>query len=126
MRSSQRLEEMEFELALVGVLEDMYGINVRVQGDPLNRRLKGYATLEFGYFYSEGGVEDPEADEEVKVVVSVQGVPGASFSFTADLQGPDSVMHAADDCENLALAIRQHLAGEPSPGDEVIDRRWTD
>ena len=126
MRSSQRLDEMEFELALVGVLEDIYGINVRVQGDPLNRRRKGYATLEFGYFYAEGGAEDPEAGEEVKVVVSVQGAPGASFSFTPDLQGPDSVMRAADDCENLALAIRQHLAGEPTPADELVDRRWTD
>ncbi len=126
MRSSQRLDEMEFELSLVGVLEDMYGINVRVKGDPLNRRRKGYATLEFGYFYPEGGADDPEAGEQVKVVVSVQGVPGASFSFTADLEGPDSVMRAADDCENLALAIRQHVAGEPTPSDEVVDRRWTD
>ncbi len=126
MRSSQRLDEMEFELSLVGVLEDMYGINVRVKGDPLNRRRKGYATLEFGYFYPEGGADDPEAGEQVKVVVSVQGVPGASFSFTADLEGPDSVMRAADDCENLALAIREHVAGEPTPGDEDVDRRWTD
>ncbi len=126
MRSSQRLDEMEFELSLVGVLEDMYGINVRVKGDPLNRRRKGYATLEFGYFYPEGGADDPEAGEQVKVVVSVQGVPGASFSFTADLEGPDSVMRAADDCENLALAIRQHVASEATPSDEVVDRRWTD
>ncbi len=126
MRRSQRVDEMDFELALVGVLEDIYGINVCVQGDPLNRRRKGYATLEFGYFYSEPDAEDPEAGEEVKVVVSVQGVPGASFSFTADLQGSDSVMRAADDCENLAHAIREHLASEPTPGDEVIDRRWTD
>ncbi len=126
MHSSQRLDEMEFEISLVGVLEDMYGINVRVKGGPLNRRRKGYSTLEFGYFYPEGGADDPEAGEEVKVVVSVQGVPGASFSFMADLQGPDSVMRAADDCENLALAIRQHVAGEPTPGDEVVDRRWTD
>ena len=72
MRSSQRLDEMEFELSLVGVLEDMYGINVRVKGDPLNRRRKGFATLEFGYFYPEGGADDPEAGEQVKVVVSDQ------------------------------------------------------
>lgn len=126
MRRSQRIDEMEFELALVGVLEDMYGINVRVHGDPLNRRHKGYAVLEFGYFHSEAGAGDPEAGEEVKIVVSVQGVPEVSFSFRADLQRPDSVIRAADDCENLALAIRQRLAGEPTPGDGVIDRRWTD
>ena len=93
MRRSQRLEEMEFELALVGALEDMYGVAVRVHGDPLNRGRKGYATLDFDYFCSEG--EDPDAGEDVKVVVSIRGVPGASFSFTANFSEPDSVMRAA-------------------------------
>ena len=38
MRQTQRLDEMEFELALIGALEDLYGVNVRVHDDPLNRR----------------------------------------------------------------------------------------
>ena len=64
----------------------------------------------------------------MKVVVSVQGVPGASFSFTADFSEPDSVLRAAEDCEDLALAIREHLgdAGDDPPSDETFDRRWND
>ena len=124
MRRSQRLEEMEFELALVGALEDTYGVAVRVHGDPLNRRRKGYATLDFGYFCSEG--EDLDAGEDVKVVVSIRGVPGASFSFTANFSEPDSVIRAAEDCENLALAVREQAGGESLPDDEELDRRWND
>lgn len=128
MRRSRRLDEMEFELALVGALEDMYGVAVRVHGDPLDRRRKGYATLEFDYFCSES--EDPDAPDDVKVVVSIQGVPGASFSFTADFQDADSVQRAAEDCEDLALAIREWLGdadeAEELPEGDAIDRRWND
>ena len=124
MRQTQRLDEMEFELALIGALEDLYGVNVRVQGDPLNRRRTGYATLEFDYFSAEPDSED------VKVVVSIEGVPGASFSFTADFEDPDSVARAADDCENLALAVREvtgpERAGPHIPQDDGRARRWGD
>ncbi|MBW2282046.1 MAG: hypothetical protein JRG76_04075 [Deltaproteobacteria bacterium] len=119
MKQTQRLDEMEFELALIGALEDLYGVNVRVQGDPLNRRRDGYSTLEFDYFSSEPGSDD------VKVVVSIEGVPGASFSFNADFQDSESVMRAADDCENLALAVRES-AGNSSVENAGPDRRWDD
>jgi hypothetical protein len=125
MPRSRRLDEMEFELALVGALEDMYGVAVCVHGDPLNRRRKGYGTLGFDYFCCE--TEDPDAGGEVKVVVSVQGVPGGSFSFTADFSEPDSVLRAAEDCEDLALAIREQLgdADDGPPADDAgLDRRW--
>ncbi len=110
---------MEFELALIGALEDLYSVNVRVQSDPLNRRCDGYATLEFDYFSAE-----PDSDD-VKVVVSIEGVPGASFAFTADFDDPDSVLRAADHCEDLALAVGEYL-GSRTPGQETPARRWDD
>ena len=119
MKQTRRLDEMEFELALIGALEDLYGVNARVQGDPLNRRRDGYATLEFGYF-------SPELDsDDVKVVVSIEGVPGASFSFTADFDDPDSVLSAADGCEDLALAVRESI-DQRGPDEDGPSRRWDD
>ncbi len=119
MRQTQRLDEMEFELALIGALEDLYGVNVRVHGDPLNRRRDGYATLEFDYFSAERGSRD------MKVVVSIEGAPGASFSFRAGFDDADSVLRAADDCEDLALAVRAHL-GQQTPDQDGPSRRWDD
>lgn len=124
MRRSRRLDEMEFELALVGALEDMYGVAVRVDGDPLDRRRRGYATLEFDYFRADS--DDDEDGDDMKVVVSIHGVPGASFSFGVDLADPDSVLSAAEDCEDLALAVRESLGSEDGPEDDVLDRRWND
>ena len=133
MRRSQRLDEMEFELALVGVLEEMYGINVRVRGDPLNRRRDGYATLEFDYFADDVASDDPNSSGEVKVVVSIQGLPGASFSFSTDLHDPESVLRAADDCENVAFALREYTGENAREQmrltrecDAAPQRRWDD
>jgi len=116
------MQEMEFELALLGVLEDLYELNIRVDGDPLNRRKNGYATLIFDYHYPNGNQGD------VKIDVSIEGVANATFSFAADFDDSASVYRAADDCEELALTLREFLGDEPSVDllDEEFGRRWDD
>lgn len=122
MSNSRRMQEMEFELALLGVLEDLYELNIRVEGDPLNRRKNGYATLRFDYHYPNGNQGD------VKVDVSIEGVANATFSFAADFDDSASVYRAADDCEELALAIREYLGDGPELDlfDQEFQRRWDD
>ncbi len=122
MSSSRRMQQMEFELALLGVLEDLYDLNIRVEGDPLNRRRNGYATLIFDYDYPNGHPGD------VKIVVSIAGVANASFSFAADLNDSENLFHAVDDCEELALTIREYLGDEPDadPLEQEFGRRWDD
>ena len=124
MPSSRRLQEMEFELSLVGVLEDMYGLKVRAAADPLNRRARGYATLHFDYHYPES------SGDEVKIVVSIKGVSGSTFSFSADFGSVHRSARVADDCEDLGLAIHEFLGVDSGLDaylmEQAYDRRWDD
>lgn len=105
MGKQQRLQEMEFELALTGTLEDIYDLDVRMDKDPLNRRANGYATLSCDYHTA---VSDPD---EVKIVVSIEGVKGSSFAFRADFSNSESIVDSAEQCEALAMAVQAHLDG---------------
>lgn len=120
MTEKRRLKEMEFELALTGFLEDIYGLNVRAEGDPLARRRNGYATLVFHYHYARGG-------RDVKAVVSIQERPEASFSFTADFSTPQSIAESAEDCEDLAFSVQEFLEEqEMALSAASSGRRWDD
>ena len=120
MASKQRLGEMEFELALVGVLEDIYALRARADGDALNRRSRGYATLEFDYHCSDA------SSGNAKVGVTIRGVPDASFAFALDFGCSESILRAADECEGLALAIRDHVGSTESDEMFEFERRWED
>ncbi len=109
-------DELEFELALTGVLEDIYDLKVRTDRDLLNRRRLGYSTLEFQYQYD-------EASSDVKVVTSIKGVSGSSFVLHADFRDADTIAESAENCEELALALRQLAVGEDEPAG---GRRWDD
>lgn len=102
MAASRKSEELEFELALTGVLDEIYDLPVRTSRDALKRGRGGYATLVFRYQYADDS-------DQVKVVVGIQGVSGASFSLTADFANPDTIAESAERCEDLALAIRTLL-----------------
>ena len=110
-------DELEFELALTGVLEDIYDLRVRTDRDLLNRRRSGYSTLEFQYQYD-------ESSSEVKVVISIKGMAGSSFVLHADFRDADSIAESAENCEELALALRQLSGDEAEP--EPEGRRWDD
>ncbi len=112
-------DELEFELALTGVLEDIYDLKVRTESDLLNRRRNGYATLEFHYQYDQGS-------SDVKVVVSIQGVPGSSYVLQADFSDADSIAESADDCEELAMAVAARLGSVDDPRSSEQWRRWDD
>jgi hypothetical protein len=120
MASEQRLGELEFELALIGVLGDVYGVSARVRGDALNRRSCGYATLEFAYDHPEN------ASGNTKVVVTICDVPDCSFAFSPDFSCSESIVRAVDECEDLALAVRDHLGSSDSWEELEFERRWDD
>ena len=117
MARDQEYQELEYELALTGVLEDIFDLAVRSGRDPLNRRKSGYATLDFKYQYDES--------DQVKVVVSISGVEGASFALEADFSNPDTIAASAEACEELALVVRSHL-GDTGAVDSGFDRRFDD
>jgi len=110
--SRRRLREMEFEHALTGVLEDNYDLHVRVEGDPLERRRDSFAWLAFDYTYL------TENEDTTKVVVSVADAP-LSCSFRVDLEDPDDIARACEDCEDLALGLSQRLGRDPL--DDFLD-----
>lgn len=121
-------DELEFELALTGVLEDIYDLKVRTDRDLLNRRRTGYTTLEFQYQYD-------ESSSEVKVVLSVKGETDSSFVLHADFRDADTISESAENCEEVALALRRVVDGEneqPDGGRRLDDerspdgRRWDD
>lgn len=118
MARSRKLQELEFELALTGVLEDIYDLRVRSERDLLDRRTRGYVVLEFRYEYGSG-------EEDVKVVVSIQGVPDASFPLRADFSDSASIIQSAERCEDLAWAVQLHLDGLQSQ-EAQSGRRWDD
>ena len=97
--SAQRMHEMEFELALTSRLEDQYGLRVRAEHDPLNRRQSGYTTLCFAYRYA--------GAESARVRVAIDGCREASFRFDLDLSDVDQVEAVTSECEDLARAIEE-------------------
>jgi hypothetical protein len=120
MSGTQRLQEMEFELALTGNLEEIYGLRVRADGDPLNRRRAGYTTLCFGYQYEESH------SASARVRVEIEGRKRPAFRFEVDLANPDAVEKAASDCEALALGIRSYLEDHPVAAEQQPARRRED
>ena len=117
---AQRLQEMEFELALTGNLEDVYDLRVRSARDPLNRRQSGYTTLSFGYSY------DPRKPGAARVRVQIEARKRPSYRFDVDLSDPDQVESVAADCEELALAIQGYLDKQPEPIRQAALRRRED
>lgn len=117
MARDRKYLELEYELALTGVLEDIFDLAVRSRRDPLNRRASGYATLDFKYQYDDS--------DQVKVVVSVVGIEDASFALVADFANSDTIAASAEACENLALAVQAHL-GDAGMSDPEFDRRFDD
>ena len=113
--TTKRCMELEFELAVTGILEDIYDLQVCTKGDAVNRRRSGYAALAFDYEYGE---------ELAKVVIRIDGCP-ESFAMEADLETPEDAIQSAQDCEDLALAIRTHLDSLPG-ADDSSQRRWDD
>src|SRR5262245_58823796 len=120
MSGTQRLQEMEFELALTGNLEEIYGLRVRADGDPLNRRRSGYTTLCFGYQYEAGDLSN------ARVRVEIEGRKRPAFRFEVDLANPEAVEKVAADCEALALGIRSYLEDQPAAGESSQERRRED
>ena len=105
MAASRKSEELEFELALTGVLDDIYDLPVRSGRDALKKGRSGYATLAFRYQYQDDS-------DQVKVVVGIQGIAGASFSLLADFADADTIAETAERCEDLALGLRTLLDEE--------------
>lgn len=121
MARVRNVQEVEFELALTGTLEDIYDLLVRSERDTLNRRKNGYATLDFAYEYR------GDESDDVKVAVSLRDLPDVSFTLRADFSSPDAIAESAEDCEELALAVRAHLAQLRSrSGGSSRGRRWDD
>jgi hypothetical protein len=99
MAASRKSAELEFELALTGVLDDIYDLPVRTSRDALKKGRSGYATLVFHYQYQEDS-------DQVKVVVGIKGIAGASFPLLADFADADTIAETAEQCEDLALGLR--------------------
>lgn len=121
MGGTHRLEEMDFEMALTANLEEVYGLQVRAEGDPLNRRKNGYTTLQFGYTY-----RDDKNPSMARVKVGIEGRKRPSYRFDVDLADPDSVETAADDCEALAMGIRALLEQRSESMSSDFSRREED
>ncbi len=118
MASPHRVQEMEFELALTGVLEDVFDLPVRSEADPLDRRSEGCAVLRFDY--------QRDADSsDVKIVVAIDGVPDASYAMRGDFTNSATIMGSVESCEELALAIRAWLDAAENDGAGPA-RRWDD
>ena len=104
MGGTHRLQEMDFEMAITSNLEEVYGLQVRADGDPLNRRVNGYTTLHFAYAY-----KDTKNPSLARVKVAIGGRRRPTYRFDVDLSDPDAVESSADGCEDLAMGIRAHL-----------------
>ncbi len=115
-RQGRKFKELEFEMALTGVLEDVYDLRVRSARDPLNRRTRGYATLEFRYEYK---------GNDVEVGVSIRGVPESPVPLHADFSDSEAIAHSAEGCDNLAWAVRGYLEDQGVDTNR-IERRWDD
>lgn len=114
--ASNRCQQLEFELAVTGVLEDVYDLDVCAAGDPMNRRAQGIATLEFEYGRLDGHC--------TKVEVKIQGQV-ETFPMTVDFASPESIMESAQSCEALAQAVQVFMDERGgSTGD--FERRWDD
>jgi len=106
---------MEYEMALTGVLEDVYDLAVRSDRDPLERRDEGMVVLHFDYEYDRGA--------QAKVVVSIVGEASSSFALQADFSNSETIHESVEQCEDLALAVQARLTAlgiDPSE----LDRRW--
>lgn len=111
MGGRRRLLEMDFELALTSNLEEVYGLRVRSERDPLNRAKSGFITLRFAYDYRAGRACGCATLARVRV--SVEGRALGEYRFHVDLADPDAVDAAAADCEDLALGLCAHLECRP-------------
>lgn len=103
MVSERRQRELEFELAVTGVLDDIYDLRVRTERDPLNRRRNGYTTLDFEYRYPSGDAA------VVEVCVKAREWPGLHLAMKADFSSQESVYESAESCEDLALELRERF-----------------
>lgn len=116
MGRKRRLLELEFETALLGALEDGYGLHVRAERDRLDRRRRGYASLCFDYRY------ESEKTSSALVTVRVEG-DDVSQQFRIDLSDREAIDAAIAGAEPLALGIHTSLEDQPDcPG----LRRWDD
>ncbi len=118
MAGTIKVQELEFEIALTGVLDDIYDLAVRSRRDPLDRRENGFVLLDFDYQYDAGS-------DDVKVVVSVDGVPDVSFALCADFSNSETLMRSAEACEDLALSLRSQF-DESGIAASAPARRWDD
>ena len=114
--ASKRCQQLEFELAVTGILEDVYDLDVCADGDPMNRRTQGIATLEFEYGKLDGS--------RAKVEVKIQG-QAESFPMTADFASPESIIESAQACEAVAAAVRAFM-DERGGSTSDFERRWDD
>ena len=114
--ASKRCQQLEFELAVTGILEDVYDLDVCAAGDPMNRRSQGIATLEFEYGKLDGS--------STKVEVRIQGQP-ETFPMTVNFSSPESIIESAQRCEDLAKAV-QSLMDERGGSTGDFERRWDD
>ena len=118
MASPHRVQELEFELALTGILEDVYDFPVRAEADPLDRRTDGCAVLRFDY--------QRDADSsDVKIVVAIDGASDASYAMRGDFTNSATILESAELCEELAIAIGAWLEASSSD-DGRPARRWDD
>jgi len=110
--ASPRYWELEFEMAIAGYLTDDCGLRVHVEGDALNRRRSGYATLRFQYVYPQG------ADGPAQVSISVPELPACAESFSLPLQDFADQADVAELCSPLAeqLVGRFGSSALPSEG----------
>jgi hypothetical protein len=115
----RRLDELEFETALVGALEDGYGLRVRAERDRLDRRRHGYASLSFDYTY------DSSKSSCAVVTVRIEGVD-VSQQFRVDLSDRETIEIAIAGAEPLALAIHTRLEHEKPDADAPGRRRFED
>ena len=97
----QTEREREFEDLLVEILTQEHDLPVYRSGDPLERRRRGMACLEFEYHYS--------SSSEAKAVVKIHGATGFSNLMRVDFGSSDSIARSAEDCESLALFLIEHM-----------------
>ena len=114
--ASLRCQQLEFELAVSGILEDVHDLDVCAERDPMNRRSQGIAILEFEYGKLNGSCTRAE--------VRIQG-QSESFPMAVDFASPESIIESAQGCEELAAAVRSYL-DEKGGSTGEFERRWDD
>jgi hypothetical protein len=115
--SRRKLQQLEFEMALTGVLSDVYDLAVRSDRDPLERRGRGLVTLHFDYEY--------DGKQAAKVCVSIVGQDSSTFSLPVDFSNTETILESAEQCEDLALAVQSRMDDLGFDAD-ALDRRWMD